>query len=65
MEQVIAMFHRDARSTEIMEVLNDLRKTGQIHMQQAKTGKVLVSATFSKQNTEDSMMNLLMELVQQ
>jgi hypothetical protein len=61
MEQVIAMFHRDARSNEIAEVINDLIKTGQVTLQQARNGIRYLSAKFSKQNTEDAMMQLLKE----
>lgn len=64
MDQMISMFHRDARSTEISEVVNDLVKTGQAKMQNSKTGQRLVSATFSKQNTEDAMMQALREMME-
>lgn len=63
MEEIVAMFHRDARSSEITEVINDLMKTNQIHSQQTRTGRQLISATMTKQNTEDAMMHLLMEMV--
>jgi hypothetical protein len=35
MEQVVAMFHRDARSREIAEVINDLVKLGQVKAEPA------------------------------
>lgn len=63
LEQIIAMFHRDARSSEIAEVVNDLIKTKQVMMQQTKSGQRLISATFSKQNTEDAMMQTLREMM--
>lgn len=61
MEQIVAMFHRDARSHEITEVINDLIRMGQIKMSQAKSGQRFMSAVFTKANTEDEMMNLLAE----
>jgi aminoglycoside phosphotransferase family enzyme len=63
MEQVIAMFHRDARSNEIVEVLNDLTRTKQIVVQQSATGSRLVSAVFTRQNTEEAMMQTLREMM--
>jgi hypothetical protein len=63
LEHIIAMFHRDARSSEIAEVVNDLIKTKQVMMQQTKSGQRLISATFSKQNTEDAMMQALREMM--
>ena len=61
MEQIVAMFHRDARSHEIMEVVNDLSKMGLVAMQVNKQGTRVISAVFSKQNTEEAMMDLLVE----
>jgi hypothetical protein len=61
MEQIVSMFHRDARSHEIIEVVNDLLKMGQITQNQLKSGQRLLSAVYSKQNTEDAMMSLLAE----
>lgn len=61
MEQIVAMFHRDARSHEIAEVINDLLKMGQLVMSQLKSGLKVLSAVYTKQNTEDAMMNLLSE----
>lgn len=59
MEQIVAMFHRDARSHEIMEVVNDLIKMGQVTMTQTRTGQRFLSAILTKQNVEDEMMSLL------
>lgn len=61
MEQVVTLFHRDARSTEIMEVLTDLIRCKQVIMTQPPNGVKLLSAVFRERNTEDDMMNLLME----
>lgn len=61
MEQITAMFHRDARSFEITEVMNDLVKLGQVQVIQTNQGIRVFSAVFTKQNTEDAMMNLLSE----
>lgn len=59
METILAMFHRDARSHEITEVVSDLVKMGQCTTTQTATGPRLISAKFTKQSTEDAMMNLL------
>lgn len=61
LEQILAMFHRDARSTEVTEVINDLVRTEQLIVHQSKGGSRLLSARFTKQNTEDAMMRLLAE----
>lgn len=61
MEQVIAMFHRDATSREIAETINDLIRVGQIRVHQLKSGQRILSAVFSKQDTEDEMMKMLAE----
>lgn len=61
LEQVVAMFHRDARSHEITEVVNDLIRMGQVRMSTMSSGIRVMSAVFTKQNTEDAMMNLLAE----
>lgn len=61
MEQVIAMFHRDARSNEIMEVVNDLIRSKQATMIQVQSGKRMITAQYKLGNTEDTMMSLLAE----
>jgi hypothetical protein len=61
MEHLVAMFHRDARSHEIMEVANDLIKMGQVTMIQNRNGQRFMSAVYTKQSTEDEMMNLLVD----
>lgn len=61
LEQIVAMFHRDARGSEITEVVNDLIKTGQVKMNQLSSGVRVISAVFTKQNTQDAMMLLLAE----
>lgn len=61
LEQMIAMFHRDARSNEIAEVINDLVRTKQAVVTKLPSGKSLVSATYRIGNTEDAMMSLLAE----
>ena len=63
MEQLLAMFHRDARSVEIQEVINDLIHMKQISMQTSKTGQRLLIANFTKQNTEDAMMRTLKDMM--
>ena len=59
MGQILSMFHRDASSRDISETVNDLIRIGQIKMSQLVSGQRLLSAVYSKQNTEDAMMNLL------
>lgn len=62
MEVLQAMFHRDARSFEIAEVINDLQKMNQIKLTQTKgSTSINVHAVFTKDNTESGMMNLLAE----
>ena len=61
MEQIVAMFHRDARSSEIMEVVNDLLKAKQVTLSQLPSGQRVLTAKFKLGNTEDSMMTLLAE----
>lgn len=61
MEQIVAMFHRDARSREIAEVINDLVKMGQVKMSQLASGKRVLSAVSRISDTEDEMMKLLSE----
>lgn len=56
-----AVFHRDARSNEFMEALNDLTKTKQAAMTQHKDGHVMVAAMMMKDSTEDSMFKALSE----
>lgn len=59
MSQILSMFHRDARSSEIHEVVNDLIRMGQISSLQTREGSQILSAGFSKKSTEDEMMMLL------
>lgn len=60
LEELRGHFHRDARSTEFMEVMNDLVRMGQLTLSQvAGSGKAIVSAKIRKQDTEDEMLKLL------
>lgn len=61
LDEIVSMFHRDARSHEITEVLNDLKRMNQVKMIQSKSGQVSVTAVFTKQNTEDAILSLLAE----
>lgn len=61
LEQIVSLFHRDARTHEISEVINDLLKTNLVKQTQAKSGTRYLSAVFTKANTEDAMMQLLIE----
>ena len=56
-----AMFHRDARSMEIAEVVNDLHRLGQIKLTQLKDGKTMVHSAQKAVDIEDSMFKLLSE----
>lgn len=58
MEQLRSVFHREARSQEFTEVVNDLVKANQITMiQQKGTGVMWVHAQFSMKHVEDSIMD--------
>lgn len=59
MGNLIGMFSRDARTGEITEVINDLKRAGHIKVIQPKVGDLLVSANFSKQSIEDQMLKIL------
>lgn len=59
MEQVVAMFHRDARSREIAEVINDLVKLGQVKLSNLPSGSRVISAVKRLSDTEDEMMKIL------
>lgn len=61
LDEVVSLFHRDAKSHEITEVLNDLKRAKQINMFQSKSGVISVSAIFTKEKTEDVIMQILAE----
>lgn len=61
MEQIVSMFHRDATSRDIAEVITDLYRAGQILQVQAKNGSTLISARYRREDTEDRMIQLLSE----
>lgn len=61
MEQIVSMFHRDATSRDIAEVITDLHRAGQVIQVQGKSGATLISARYRRQDTEDEMMRLLSE----
>lgn len=56
-----ASFHRDAKATEIAEVLSDLHRSGQIKMIQGTTGLLSVHAVLTKKDTEDEILRILTE----
>lgn len=58
-EELRAHFHRDARSNEFMEVLNDLIKNKQLTLSQNTKGVAFVSATVSRFATDDDMFRML------
>jgi hypothetical protein len=59
MDQVVAMFHRDARSREIAEVINDLVRLQQVKVSQLPGGQRIISAVKRLSDTEDEMMKIL------
>lgn len=60
LDELRGHFHRDARSSEFMEALNDLVKNRQIALQQNKTsGAVFVSALIGKFHTDDKIIDVL------
>jgi hypothetical protein len=61
MEQIVGMFHRDATSRDISEVIVDLQRAGQIVMGTNRAGLTIISAKFRKEDTEDAMIRLLSE----
>lgn len=61
MEVLQAMFHRDARPQEIMEVLTDLMHMKQLRFTNSANKVVNVHAAFSRENTEDTMLKMLTE----
>lgn len=61
LDELVGLFHRDARSHEITEVLNDLKRMNQVKMIQTRSGSVSVTAVFTKQNTEEAIMSMLSE----
>lgn len=65
MEQIVAMFHRDARSNEIAEVILEMVNAKLVHMTQAGTGARLLTARINHRQTEDSMIKLLSERKEQ
>jgi hypothetical protein len=54
-----AAFHRDAKSTEISEAVNDLHRSGQVRIVQNPNGHMTVHAVYSKTDTEDDIMRIL------
>lgn len=61
MNQLVSMFHRDARTNEISEVINDLIRSGQVKGLQLPSGERVLTATYTKKNTEDEIMEILEE----
>ena len=57
--QVVAMFHREAKTNEIREVINDLIRSEAIKVNTLKSGARVMSASYSNKSTEDIMMQIL------
>jgi hypothetical protein len=65
-DYLMACFHRDATGQQILEVLSELTQSeSEFRLQAAlkASGKLLFRANISRQNTEDSMMKTLREMV--
>lgn len=54
-----AMFHRDARPQDIVEVLMDLNKVNQLSLVKQKSGVISVHSTYNGKDTENEMLSLL------
>lgn len=61
MQVLQAQFHRDAKATDITEVVNDLQRANQVKISQQTSGTISVHAVIHKEDTEGSMMSLLTE----
>lgn len=58
-DELRSHFHRDARTNEFMEVVNDLIRTKQLVMNQSTAGRPFLTAKITKADTEDDMLKLL------
>lgn len=61
LNDIVSMFHREAKTTEITEVLNDLIRVDAVKPIQLDNGRRLLSAAYNHKSTEESMMNILAE----
>lgn len=61
LDSLRAVFHRDARSAEFMEAVNDLTKTKQAVMSQNRDGSAMISSVVIKDSIEDTMFKALSE----
>jgi hypothetical protein len=61
MSHLTGMFHRDARGTEIHEVVNDLTQSKQVFRLSGPGGSAQIQAAVTLSDTEDEMMKLLSE----
>lgn len=59
MQELVALFSRDAKSRDIAEVISDLRRSGQVYTTQQANGSFVVGAKLNKANVEDGMMKIL------
>jgi hypothetical protein len=64
-DYLMACFHRDATGQQILEVLSELRRANLVTVVGGAkhSGKLLFRANITRQNTEDSMMRTLREMV--
>lgn len=61
MGDMISLFHRDARSRDIIDVVNELVQSRQVIVSKTKKNETLVSAVHSRGDTESDMLELLAE----
>ena len=59
MNELMALFSRDAKSRDIAETVNDLKRAGQVTVTARPDGSFVVGASFNKANVEDGMMRIL------
>ena len=61
LEQVQAQFHRDAKAQEIIDCVHELQRANQVHLSTNKEGRITVHAMRRAGETEDQILNLLLE----
>lgn len=61
LNQIVAMFHRDAKTADITQIVSDLVNTKLVAMSQLSSGERTLTAVVRLGNTEDQMMSLLAE----
>lgn len=57
--QLVAMFHREAKTSEITEVITDLVRIDAVKANQLKNGERVFSAKYNNKSTEEKMLSIL------